>query len=249
MKKPALSIQNPDHHHYEHYSENMVSRLDGFYGRVDERMNKAIAYWVKGRDVLDLGCGFGSLAASLQKSGFRVVGTDLLEKCVSAGKARYPGLDLRVAQPKQSEFMGQTFDTIVMKDVLHHIIAESDEAEFFQELIRLLKCRVIVVDPNPTLILLIARKLIGHVDPVCGPSTAVNLLRSYGFTIRTIYYSEVLAFPLSGGYVGPVLVRQSPRVMGTFLLFLDEALLYLLRFLRLDKIFCWRYFVVADLPD
>jgi len=249
MKKAALPNKLAEHRHYEHYSEKMVSRLDGFYGRVDERLNKSIAVWVKGRDVLDLGCGFGSLAASLQKCGFRVVGTDLLEKCVSAGQVRYPGVDLRIARSKQLEFMEKTFDTVVMKDVLHHIVAESDVSEFFQGLTRVLKQRVILVDPNPTLILLIARKFIGHIDPVCGPSAAVNLLEKHGFIVRATLYSEVFAFPLSGGYVGPVLVSRHLKMLGSIILFLDKALLFSLRLLHLDKYLCWRYMLVADLPD
>lgn len=238
-----------EHHHYDHYSTSMAERLDGFFGRVDERLNNSISSWVAGKNVLDVGCGFGSLSASLVRSGFDVVGIDMLEKCVVEGQVRYPGVDLRVATSEELDFPDKSFDTVVLKDVIHHVYEEDDISAFLAGVVRILRKRLIVVDPNPTLTLLIARRLIGHVDPVCSPLDAIRLLREAGFNIKVVRYSEILAFPLSGGYVGPELIPRSPKAVGTLLLGLDAALMRCLRIFRLDKYFGWRYLLVADLES
>jgi hypothetical protein len=51
---------------------------------------------------------------------------------------------------------------------------------------------------------------------------------------------------MSGGYVGPVIVPQSPRFIGSALLALDTGLFSLLRAAKLGKFLGWRYLLVAD---
>ena len=53
----------------------MAARLDGFFGRVDDRLNARIAASVLGDSVLDVGCGFGSLTEHLRLRGLRATGT------------------------------------------------------------------------------------------------------------------------------------------------------------------------------
>jgi len=141
------------HHHYDHYSPAMAARLDGFYGRVDERLNARIAAWVTGKSVLDVGCGFGQLVDSLRKRGFDSVGVDLLPACIEAGKQRFPQSDLRVAKSESLEFPDKSFDTVVLKDTIHHVYEEDDVAAFLADVRRVARKRLIILDPNPTAIL------------------------------------------------------------------------------------------------
>ena len=237
------------HHHYDHYSVEMAKRLDGFYGRVDSRMNSIIAQWVSGETVLDIGCGFGPLTESLRKQGFRSIGVDLLAECVGEGLKRYPEADLRVAKTEDLEFPDKSFDTVVLKDVIHHVYEEDDVAEFLAGVRRVARRRIVIFDPNPMFFLLSARKLIGHVDPVCGPKDAMRVVTEAGFKIVHLGYSELFAFPLSGGYVGPVLLPGMPRWIGSIILALDRGLMKIARSLGFARFVGWRYLLVADLQD
>ena len=238
----------PHHDHYDHYSPAMAERLDGFFGRVDDRMNERIGRHVVGPKVLDIGCGFGQLVEKLRVKGFDATGIDMLEECVAAGKARHPEADLRVARSERLEFDDKSFDTVILKDTIHHIYGEADIRQFLEDAKRVCRRRIVVFDPNPTLILLMARKIIGHVDPVCSPEDATSALAAAGFSVSRREYSDVLAFPLSGGFVGPRLVPDKSPGVGNGVLCLDGFLESAFRFLGLDRHVCWRYLIVGELP-
>ena len=237
------------HSHYDHYGPEMAQRLDGFFGRVDERLNERIAEHVLGRSVLDVGCGFGSLTECLRQRGFQATGIDLLRESVAAGKARYPEADLRLATSDDLDFPDGSFDTIVLKDTIHHVYEEDDINAFLGQVRRIVRKRLIVLDPNPMGLLLLARKLIGHVDPVCRPVDGMRVVRDAGFKVSLVSFSELFAFPMSGGYVGPVLVPAKPRVLGSALLALDAGLCSLVNAAKLGKFVGWRYLLVADVAD
>jgi SAM-dependent methyltransferase len=248
MAEPGRALSGSGGHgHYDHYSAEMAGRLDGFYGRVDERLNQTIADWVSGESVLDVGCGFGQTTECLRRRGFAATGTDLLEVCLAAGRQRYPKADLRLAHGEKLEFPGGAYDTVVLKDTIHHLFAEGDLQAFLAEVRRVARRRLVVLDPNPTAILLLARRLIGHHDPVCSPADAVRAVTAAGFRVRHLGYSEVFAFPLSGGFVGPELVPRGARWPGSAILGLDGLLGRLLGALGLGRFLCWRYLLVADL--
>jgi SAM-dependent methyltransferase len=237
-----------DHVHYEHYSAAMIRRLDGFFGDVDQQMNERIARHVVGSSVLDIGCGFGNLVESLRKRGLDAVGVDMLPDCVIAGKDRFPEADLRVSTSARLEFDDKSFDTLILKDTIHHIFGEGDIRAFLEEAKRVCRRRIIVFDPNPMAILLLARRLIGHVDPICAPADASGALRSAGFAVASAEYSDVVAFPLSGGYVGPVVVPGTAASLRRLILNVDRWLERVLLKLRIERHFCWRYMLVGDLP-
>lgn len=234
------------HHHYDHYSPAMAARLDGFFGRVDDRLNARIAGHVAGDSVLDVGCGFGSLTEHLRAQGLRATGVDLLSECIAAGRARYPLADLRLSATEELAFEDASFDTVVLKDTIHHVYEEDDVAAFLRAVRRIARRRVVVLDPNPMGILLLARRLIGHVDPVCGPADAARVLREAGFVPQRTRYSELFAFPMSGGYVGPQMVPARPRALGTAVLALDAALFAAVESVGLGRHLGWRYLLAAD---
>lgn len=227
-----------EHAHYAHYDEQLVGRLDGPFGAVDARMNRRIAAQVVGRDVLDFGCGFGSLVAHLAAAGLDAIGVDLLDFQVAAGRARFPGVDLRTVPGDTLPFPDASFDTVVLKESLHHLAAEGDIAAHMAEVARVCRSRIIVLEPNPCLPLKIGRTLIGHVDPTCTPEDASRHVAEGGFTVRSCDYLDTLAFPLSGGYVGRPLL---PLGLVRPVFMLDDVLA------RIGgRHLCWRYLLVAD---
>ena len=238
-----IDLPRERHSNYDRYTPNMIRRLDGFYGRVDSRMNERIEHWALGGKVLDIGCGFGQLVEHLRIKGFQVTGIDMLNDFIEAGKQKYPLADLRCAPFNRFIFSENDFETVILKDTIHHIIEESDIDEFWINIRRICRRRVIIMDPNPTLFLRLARRLIKHVDPICTPNQAKQSLKNAGFSLVYQGYNEVLAFPLSGGFVGPPLVHKR---LGFLVLNLDQMFEKLLEQLSLSDIFCWRYLIVAD---
>lgn len=226
-----------EHSHYDHYDADQIRRLDGFFGRVNDRFNRVIAEQAVGPRVLDFGCGFGSLVDHLRQAGLEAVGVDLLPSQVTAGRARYPDADLRVVGT-ELPFPARSFDTVVFKESLHHVFAES--ADPLGEAARVCARRIVVFDPNPSLPLKVGRTLIGHVDPTLPPADARRLLEGAGFRCAPTRYLAALAFPLSGGFVGrPLLPHSAPD-----LIFLADELLVR----ALGRHVAWRYLIVADRP-
>jgi 2-polyprenyl-3-methyl-5-hydroxy-6-metoxy-1,4-benzoquinol methylase len=214
---------------------------------VEAEMNRAVARRVAGSRVLDVGCGFGSLVAALDSAGFQATGVDTLESWIDAGKKRFPTADLRSSAPYAFGFPDKSFDTVVLKEVIHHVVDEGDAERFFAEVRRVCRRRVIVLDPNPTWFLKAARALFKHVDPVCSPREAARVLRSAGFEVVATEYRELLAFPLSGGYVRKSRLPDN-AFLRTLLLGADRTLVPLVSALKLAPYVCWRYLVVGDLP-
>jgi dolichol-phosphate mannosyltransferase len=234
------SVQSRSHHpNYAHYSAGLIERLDGPYGHVDDRLNAAVRQQVTGPDVLDFGCGFGSLVAHLGEVGYRAVGIDLLDFQIDAGRARYPEADLRVVAEDGLPFADASFDTVVLKESLHHLVAESDVEAGLAEVARVCRRRVVVLEPNPCLPLKVGRTIAAHVDPTCPADEAALILERAGFRVLTISYLAPLVLPLSGGYVTrPLLGKRFPY---DWLLPVDDALARLF-----GRYLCWRYLLVAE---
>jgi SAM-dependent methyltransferase len=235
------------HEHYEHYSTEMIHRLDGIYGKVDARINAFICTRVYGRRVLEVGCGFGQLVDYLRQQGFMASGTDLLADWIAAGQVRFPYADLHIAQPDTIDFPDKSVDTVILKEILHHVYDEADIYAFLAEVRRVCRKRLIILDPNPTWMLLLSRRLIRHVDPVCFPQQAEHVLMESGFRIVERAFSELLALPLSGGFISVPLIPNNG--FGNIILTLDRFLQGALRAFGLGRWFCWRYLLVADLDS
>ena len=232
---------------YDHYSADMVGRLDGFYGRVDTRMNEKVTQWVSGEKVLDIGCGFGQLVEYLRIKGYDATGIDMLPEFIKVGKRRFPNAHLLSMEFDDLVSTGNLFDTVILKDTLHHIWDESDVSRFLQQVKEVCCQRILILDPNPTLLLRLARWIIKHKDPFCSPEEAKKSLSEAGFVLVYEDYAEFLAFPLSGGFIGKEMIGN--YAIGSIILTLDRIIVKFLRTISLSKIFCWRYLLVADVQD
>ncbi len=81
------------------------------------------------RSILELGCGNGDLLNNLRPK--RGVGIDFSFKMIDIAKEMYPHLEFRTADIEQLEGWGETFDVLIMADVVGHLM---DIEETFRQL-------------------------------------------------------------------------------------------------------------------
>lgn len=104
------------------------------------------------KSIMEIGCGTGSNAFMLaQKSGMKVLGTDLCVPFVEEARQKFQHANLRydvLDFNRAEEFKGETFDYIIGNGILHHLYHHLDEA--FVNMKRLLKPggKIIFLEPN-----------------------------------------------------------------------------------------------------
>jgi ubiquinone/menaquinone biosynthesis C-methylase UbiE len=83
----------------------------------------------EGLSLLELGCGTGDLLNALKpKHG---IGIDFSSEMVRIASKQYPDLEFRTADIEQLEGWGETFDVVIMADVVGHLM---DIEETFRQL-------------------------------------------------------------------------------------------------------------------
>ncbi len=211
-------------------------------------MRKLIAARLVGKRVLDVGCGYGALVNYLQSKGYQAEGIDFDPVSIETAQKIFPGVPVRLENAETLErYPSASFDSIVLKDALHHLVCEGDFSSSSRIFRRLLVPggRLVVLDPNPMWVLKMARRIAAHQDVEVGPQRALDELRQNGFEIRGTAYYEVLGLPLSGGYVGLRLVPNfaplNAAVAG-----LNRLASSMVNGLRLGNQLCWRYIIHAD---
>jgi len=74
----------------------------------------------EGLSILELGCGTGDLLNTLKPK--RGVGIDFSAKMLDIAKKKYPHLEFRLADIEQINGWGETFDILIMPDVVGHLM-------------------------------------------------------------------------------------------------------------------------------
>ncbi len=103
-----VAIRNEGGIHPKH---RLMSYHDFFVQRIEP-----------GENVLDIGCGYGAVSASMAKAGINVTGIDMSEQNIQKAKKIYAGENLRFLVGDVNEYApDQHYDVLVMSNVLEHI--------------------------------------------------------------------------------------------------------------------------------
>jgi SAM-dependent methyltransferase len=220
-------------------------RLKKFYGAVAADQNRFILARVSGEKILELGCGYGSLIQEAKKSGRGILGLDIDLPTLKMGRDLYPDLGAKLVQGDMARlpFRDRSFHTVVLRESLHHVLWE----KVLPEILRVCQREILIFEPNPNWLLRCCRVLISHEDQEIPFGALVDFLADQRVATETVLFRDLLAFPLSGGFVG----REWVPPMRTFfplLLRVDKGLQGLVRFLGIEKALCWRYLVKGTLP-
>lgn len=108
----------------------------------------AILQEIGARDVLDIGCGHGTLAKSLSRDGFRVTGIDPSAEAIATATARVPDASFVTAGAEAIPFAHASFDAAIFLNSLHHVPVPA-MLDALKEALRVLRPagEVIVVEP------------------------------------------------------------------------------------------------------
>lgn len=228
--------------------KNPEKRLKKFWGKVDKKHIGLIAEWVKGSLALDVGSGFGTTSGEIARQlNIKCIGIDYDNSSLEIAKKLYPDGTFLFENCENLSFPDNYFDTIILRDVLHHLKGESDFEKSGKELIRVAKnkTRIIIVDPNVNFILKTARKIASHRDEECTYEDALKIVKEMKCEIIHKKFNTVFSLPLSGGYVGVSLVPDVNFIQ-QFILFSEMIFEKIINAIGLGKFFCWRYLIVAE---
>lgn len=100
--------------------------------------------FVVGKKVLDIGCGSGIYVDYLTRQGKKAVGIDFVNEFIKRAKKNYRG-KFRTANAYKLPFDDNSFDTVMMLDVLEHL---DDELKALKEAIRVARKRLILIVPR-----------------------------------------------------------------------------------------------------
>jgi len=224
-------------------------RLNRFYGEVAKSQNRAIIGLISGSRVLDVGCGYGYLAKQIrqERPAAEVFGIDIDPESVEKAKKLY-GIDIRKMSAYKLDFSDGYFDTVILRETIHHFDTYYKLQSALKEIRRVCGKELIIFDPNPNWIVRISRKLIKHVDPEASSAYIVKALKDSGFTVASLVWRDVVAFPLSGGFIGREFVPNVKFFKDTVMM-LDNAINMVLSTLNIQRQFCWRYLIYATIQD
>lgn len=117
--------------HADRFAENRKGFvLDVFFDVFDDLL--------KGKNILEIGCGPGRDARLLTDRGYHVTGLDLSEKLVEIARSRVPEAAFLVADMLTLPFEDNSFDGIWSAATLHHLTIE-DMKVAIKEMYRVLK--------------------------------------------------------------------------------------------------------------
>jgi hypothetical protein len=136
----------------------------------------------------------------------------------------------------------ETFDTVILREAIHHLSEDGRLDEALKAIARVCRKEVIVLDPNPHWILRFCRRVVRHKDAELTYDQVVSAFRKNGFHVTHTSWRDVIAFPLSGGFVGVELVPNVGWIKKA-LLAIDAGLTRRVLALGLQRVFCWRYLI------
>ena len=77
--------------------------------------------WLKGHDILDVGCDGGALTDYLHRQGHHIVGLDITEAYILLNRERMPEIEWVLAAFEETEYH-EEFDTLICAEVLEHVM-------------------------------------------------------------------------------------------------------------------------------
>ena len=127
-----------DESHYDRkYFEGHVARYEGQV--YSQRVKNVMRFMgeVKGRRVLDLGCGVGFFGGEAQKRGAWVTGLDFSAVALQMCRERLPRIAVLRGDATRLPYRDGSFDVVLLNDIIEHL-AEDLGRRMIEEVFRVL---------------------------------------------------------------------------------------------------------------
>jgi len=138
-------------YHWEQIGKHPLRRnafVAGRYRNVITLLEDALSASLKGKRVLDVGCGDGALSYLLTRKGAVVFGIDNQEIAIrfAREKTKRMNIDFKVGSAYELPWGDGTFDAVVSSDVIEHL---QDTTRYLEEIKRVTKVGGVVVISTP----------------------------------------------------------------------------------------------------
>lgn len=233
LKRLNIYHETDDNHSFR--------QLHSLYGKVNADQDKDIINAVFGSRVLDIGSGYGTLSRRLIDTGFKVTSIEPHEKMRELAK-QWHNVEELPYSIYQTPFPEKSFDTVILRECVEHL----DFPLALTEIQRICRGRVIIFQTNLNTIITLIRGLLGHQE--YNPRKLeyyVDILKSQGFSRHKVAYRDILAFPLSGGYISFQFIPHRDPIESSVIR-LDKSLMNVAGKYGIAKWISWRYLLTAD---
>ncbi|MCX6711431.1 MAG: class I SAM-dependent methyltransferase [Candidatus Woesearchaeota archaeon] len=200
-------------------------------------------------NVLDYGCGtctfYKYIISKYDNTNY--IGTDISFSMINVGKKEFKNINVAVADGEKLPFKNNSFDLIIGRGILHHLI---NPEKGIKELSRILKGnkQVIFSEPNNNILLsiprFIAKKTTKHFTKTHKDfkrKELIKLFQSNGFKIRSIENFGYFAFPFGLPDIMPIL-RLMPFSLFKILIKIDK----IISKIPYIKILSWHTIILAE---
>jgi len=109
--------------------------------------NKEVVERVEGEDILDVGCGSGTIVKRLLKREKKAIGIDIGKKFVDFCQSKYKSAIFCEADAQFLPFSSECFDTIVCSEVMEHLENPEKALKEFNRVLRP-RGKLILTTPN-----------------------------------------------------------------------------------------------------
>lgn len=223
------------YHKYSSGSNKIISSSNFTYFNAIQVINKHIA---RGSNVLDIGCGVGTLTFYVASLGINVLGIDISNKAIISANKTKKILKLnKNVDFKISDFMeldlNKKFDTVYMFEVLEHLV---DDKKAVTKIRNLLKINGLFIMSSPSLnaplyklgLLSKFDKDVGHVRRYT-QKRLKKLIESLGFeVIETKITEGLLRNALYTNKIGGFILKFIRGPISILVAYLDKLFVYIL---------------------
>lgn len=139
-------------YHNKAFAEDLRKSVDKYYDTIAksrEHYHRAIGESVKGKVLLEYGCGPGSQAFQLAAAGANITGIDISDVAIDLAKKQAENMGVpaafQVMNAESLDFPATHFDRIIGSAIIHHL--ELHQA--YQEIVRCLKAegKAVFIEP------------------------------------------------------------------------------------------------------
>jgi len=125
-------------YHWEQIGNHLLKRNIFVLGRYKNMVELVNNEKVKGKKLLDIGCGDGVLSYLFAKEGYEVSGIDYSDIAIEFAKEKTKNLniDFRQGSAYELPFEDNSFDIVVSSDVIEHL---EDMPLYLSEIKRVVK--------------------------------------------------------------------------------------------------------------